>query len=165
MFICHFRGPQEFWFTQKNRDHAITTSWTRYRTCSAINNHVETVSAPPDIGLNTTISRDFLGRPAKFWAGHNLNSVNSSAPSTRHSKNFLRAHISLFHCHKSGQISVPELGNGRRASDIKSGQIPAVGAATDSLFLKSAYTVSYLTSSIFSAERCMYGGSGISPYN
>jgi hypothetical protein len=136
VLIRHFRGPQEFWFTQKHRDHAITTSWTRYHTCTAINNHVETVSAPPDIGLDATISSGFLGRPAKFWARHNLDSVTSSAPATRHRKNFLRAHISLFHCHNAGQISVPELGNGRRASDIKPGQIPTVGAAPAGLFIR-----------------------------
>jgi hypothetical protein len=134
--IRHFRGAQKFWFTQKHRDHAITTSWTRYRTRTAINNHVYTVSAPPDIGLNATISSGFLGRPTKFWAGHNLNSVNSPAPSTRHRKNFLCAHISLFHCHNASQIGMPEFGNGRRASDIKAGQIPTVGATPPGLFIR-----------------------------
>jgi hypothetical protein len=111
VLIRHLMGPQEFWFTQKHRDHAIATSWTRYRTCTAINNHVSTVNAPPDIGLDATISRGFLGRPAKFWARHNLNPVTSPAPTARHRQNFLRAHIALFHRDNAGQISVPELGN------------------------------------------------------
>ena len=111
VFLGHRGCPEELRLSQEDRYNTIATGWPRHDTCTAINNHVSTVNAPPDIGLDATISRGFLGRPAKFWARHNLNPVTSPAPTARHRQNFLRAHIALFHRHSARQISVPELGN------------------------------------------------------